>query len=90
MNTKYRTLQRSFSPEINATVSNKITQQDKLLTSFEVSQMIGKSEAWLARKRWEGGGIPYRKIGRNVRYQTSIVLDWLNNQPIMSSTSGVL
>jgi predicted DNA-binding transcriptional regulator AlpA len=63
------------------------TSEDKLLTSKQVSEIVGKSEAWLVRKRWEGGGIPYRKIGRHVRYQYSVVLRWLNNQPTMRSTS---
>lgn len=64
-----------------------MTSGDKLLTSTEVAAMIGKSTAWLARKRWEGDGIPYRKIGRHVRYQLSVVLAWLNQQPEMTSTS---
>lgn len=66
---------------------NLITAQEKLLTSDEVANMIGKSPAWLARQRWQGGGIPYRKIGRHVRYQQSVVLEWLNDQPSLSSTS---
>jgi len=65
----------------------QITPEDKLLTSAEVAELIGKSQAWLARMRWAGGGIPYRKIGRHVRYQRSVVLDWLNQQPSLTSTS---
>lgn len=67
--------------------AQRITSDEALLTSAEVSQLIGKSEAWLARKRWEGGGIPYRKIGRHVRYQRSVVYLWLNQQPHVQSTS---
>jgi predicted DNA-binding transcriptional regulator AlpA len=66
---------------------NQITPDEKLLTSAEVAELIGKSKAWLARMRWAGGGIPYRKIGRHVRYQRSVVLDWLNRQPSLTSTS---
>lgn len=66
---------------------NRITLEDKLLTTREVAEVIGKSEAWLIRKRWEGGGIPYRKIGRHVRYQQSVVFEWLNSQPSLISTS---
>lgn len=66
---------------------NPITPNEKLLTSSEVANMIGKSPAWLARQRWQGGGIQYRKIGRHVRYQQSVVLQWLNDQPSFSSTS---
>ncbi|AEI78041.1 hypothetical protein CNE_1c27260 [Cupriavidus necator N-1] len=64
-----------------------ITFNERLLTPVETSEMVGKSVAWLARKRWEGGGIPYRKIGRHVRYQLTDVLEWLNSQPRLISTS---
>jgi predicted DNA-binding transcriptional regulator AlpA len=73
---------KTSSPQVRL-----ITSEDALLSSCEVAQIIGKSEAWLARKRWEGGGIPYRKIGRHVRYQRSVVYSWLNQQPQMQSTS---
>jgi predicted DNA-binding transcriptional regulator AlpA len=66
---------------------HEIKQGDRLLSSIEVAEIIGKSTAWLARKRWEGDGIPYRKIGRHVRYQESVVMEWLNSQPQLSSTS---
>jgi len=61
----------------------------KLLNQKEVSQIIRKSEAWLERKRWEGGGIPYRKIGRHVRYLESEVWDWIKKHPVRSSTSDL-
>lgn len=66
---------------------NRITPEDKLLSSAEVAVLIGKSVAWLARMRWAGGGIPYKKIGRHVRYQRSVVMRWLDDQPTMKSTS---
>jgi hypothetical protein len=59
----------------------------KLLTQKEVSAIIKKSESWLERKRWEGGGIPYRKIGRRACYEESAVLEWLNSFPVVKSTS---
>lgn len=71
----------------NRGTAHTITSSDRLLTSAEVAELIGKSVAWLARKRWEGGGIPYRKIGRHVRYQLSVVLSWLNQQPELRSSS---
>lgn len=64
-----------------------ITAQDQLLTTQQAASLIGKSDAWLVRKRWEGGGIPYRKIGRHVRYQLTDILEWLNAQPRLTSTS---
>lgn len=64
-----------------------ISLDERLLNSSEVAALVGKSVAWVVRKRWEGGGIPYRKIGRHVRYQKSAVMNWLNSHPQCYSTS---
>ena len=53
----------------------------KLLNQKEVASIIRKSEAWLERQRWLGEGIPYRKIGRSVRYQEDDILSFLEEQP---------
>jgi predicted DNA-binding transcriptional regulator AlpA len=86
MNSKYQRLARQ-SPTTQASKIEPISSDDALLSTEEVAAMIGKSPAWLIRKRWEGGGIPYRKIGRHVRYQRSVVLKWLNAQPQLTSTT---
>lgn len=59
----------------------------KLLNQKEVAQIIRKSTAWLERKRWEGGGIPYRKVGRHVFYEEQDVKNWIESQPKRTSTS---
>lgn len=59
----------------------------KLLNQKQVAEIIGLSEAWLERKRWEGGGIPYRKLGRCVRYNERDVIDWIEAHGMRSSTS---
>lgn len=59
----------------------------KLLSQQEVAAIIGKSAAWLARKRWEGGGIPFKKLGRHVRYLERDVLRWVESHPTKLSTS---
>ena len=52
----------------------------ELLSEKEVSKMLGKSTAWLQRARWSGDyALPYRKIGRNVKYLKGDVLNWLEN-----------
>lgn len=61
----------------------------RLLQQKEVSEIIGLSEAWLERKRWEGGGIPYRKLGRSVRYAENDVIEWIEAHGIRQSTSDV-
>jgi hypothetical protein len=59
----------------------------RLLKQKEVAEIIRKSEAWLERKRWEGGGIPFRKMGRGVLYYEADVLDWIRKHPPLTSTS---
>lgn len=59
----------------------------KLLNQKQVAEIIGFSEAWLERKRWEGGGIPYRKLGRSVRYDERDVIAWVETHNKLGSTS---
>ena len=59
----------------------------KLLNQKQVAEIIGLSEAWLERKRWEGGGIPYRKLGRCVRYDEHDVIEWIQAHSKQNSTS---
>jgi hypothetical protein len=60
----------------------------RLLNQKEVSVIIRKSEAWLERQRWLGEGIPYRKIGRSVRYQEDDILSFLEEQPKINTYPG--
>lgn len=62
-------------------------KSSKLLNQKQVAEMIGFSEAWLERKRWEGGGIPYRKLGRSVRYDEHDVIAWVETHNKQGSTS---
>lgn len=44
----------------------------------------------MERDRWAGGGIPFLKIGRAVKYRKSDVLAWLEQyQPQNSTSEGV-
>ena len=65
-----------------------IHTSSKLLNQRQVATIIGLSEAWLERKRWEGGGIPYRKLGRCVRYDERDVIDWIEAHRKRYSTSA--
>ena len=60
----------------------------RLLNQKEVASIIRKSEAWLERQRWLGEGIPYRKIGRSVRYQEDDILSFLEEQPKINTYPG--
>jgi hypothetical protein len=57
------------------------------LTTKEVAKIIHKSPAWLERKRTEGGGIPFRKVGHHVLYSKYDAFNYLYSAPILESTS---
>jgi hypothetical protein len=48
---------------------------------------IGKSCSWAERSRWQGGGPPFVRIGRHIRYKKADVLAWLERQPTGASTA---
>jgi hypothetical protein len=57
------------------------------LTTKKTAEIIHKSPAWLEKKRIEGGGIPFRKIGHHVLYSKYDVFDFLYSAPVFGSTS---
>jgi excisionase family DNA binding protein len=60
---------------------------EALFDQKTVAALRGCSEATLERDRWAGGGIPFVRIGRSVRYRKRDVLTWLEQHPALSSTS---
>lgn len=52
------------------------TADDVLLTEHEVAGRQGRSVRTLQNQRVNGGGIPYLKLGRAVRYRLSDVITW--------------
>lgn len=52
----------------------------------QVSAITNMSLAWLRKKRITGGGIPYSKMGRTVKYRLDIVQEYMD-QRMVSSTS---
>lgn len=61
-----------------------------LINERQAAELIGLSVAWLRRKRWSGGGIPFVKIGDGfkgaVRYRLEDVNNFLESR-IRYSTS---
>ena len=49
---------------------------DELLTTDEAAALVKLSEKWFRQARWTGSGPPYMKIGRAVRYEKAVLLDW--------------
>ncbi|KTD37590.1 hypothetical protein Lmor_0453 [Legionella moravica] len=52
-----------------------------------IAAVLSCSTQLLERNRWSGGGVPYLKIGRNVLYRKSDVVNFLQRQKIYYSTS---
>ncbi len=59
----------------------------KLLTEIEVEITYGITRHWLRRKRVEGGGPEFFKIGRNVRYSAEKIEAFISGSQ-QSSTSA--
>ena len=59
----------------------------QLLTTKEAARLLGVSESFLERDRWQGARIPYVKIGaRAVRYERSTLADYIARR-VRTSTS---
>ena len=58
-----------------------------LFNQIVIAHVLDCSTATMERDRWLGGGIPYIKINRLVRYRKSDVLEWLGRFYVQNSTS---
>jgi predicted DNA-binding transcriptional regulator AlpA len=61
---------------------------EPLLTVAQVSEITGRSISTLEKDRWEGGGPPYVKMGRLVRYRPADVRAWLSERVRRSTSEG--
>jgi predicted DNA-binding transcriptional regulator AlpA len=60
---------------------------DCLLHPAEVARILQVSISWLAKARLSGTGPTFVKVGRNVRYPTASVRDFIKART-RTSTSG--
>lgn len=68
-----------------------ILPHDKImLNEHEVAELIRQSVKTLRAHRYTGKGLPYTKIGRNVRYKLTTVLAYLESLPTLNSTSQIV
>ena len=61
---------------------------DLLITEVEASAMRGQSVRTLQMERLKGGGCPYVKLGRSVRYRRSDVEAFINARVVTSTTEA--
>jgi predicted DNA-binding transcriptional regulator AlpA len=67
--------------------NSSVNASEELLTDRQVAKILNCSRAWCQRKRWEGGGPDYLKLGRSVRYRKSDLLAWIDAHTNRRSTS---
>jgi predicted DNA-binding transcriptional regulator AlpA len=60
---------------------------DRLLSDRQVSEITGRARSTLQKDRVSGGGIPYVRLGRLVRYRLSDVEGYIASLPARHSTS---
>jgi len=60
---------------------------ERLLTEHETSEPTKRAVSTLQKDRVVGGGIPFVKVGRQVRYRESDVQHYIESLPSRRSTS---
>ena len=58
-----------------------------LLDDRDVARLTGRARSSLQKDRLYGGGIPFIRLGRLVRYRPADVDAWLASRPTLRSTS---
>jgi hypothetical protein len=58
-----------------------------VLTPKLAAAVLNLSTSWLAKQRLKGGGPPYIKMGGAVRYNASLLQEWMRGKQRLS-TSG--
>ena len=61
---------------------------DELINEQEAARLRGQSVRTLQAERVKGGGCPFVKLGRSVRYRRSDIMDYIE-QRVVSSTTEV-
>ena len=67
--------------------ATQITENKSILTEKEAALIVGMSVPWMQRKRWEGGGPPYVKYDRAVRYRLEDLQAWVDAHAGRQNTS---
>ncbi|GJE09141.1 helix-turn-helix transcriptional regulator [Methylobacterium longum] len=71
---------------LETSTATAFSNHDTLLTEFDLARRQNRSVKTIRNQRVLGGGVPFIKIGRLVRYRLSDVIPW-ENARLHSSTS---
>jgi len=66
----------------------QLTGLDPLLTETDAAELRRQSVRTLQAERVRGGGCPFVKIGRSVRYRRSDVLRFIEQKIVASTTEA--
>lgn len=61
---------------------------DRLLTTEQAADHLGRAARTLEDLRWRGGGPPFVKMGRTVRYRMSALKEWVLEREIESTSAS--
>lgn len=53
---------------------------------IQAVEITGMSLAWFRKQRQKGGGIPYTKLGRNVRYELVDIYAYMEKRKVGSTS----
>lgn len=65
----------------------KVAPDDAWFNQKTIAAIRDCSIATIERDRWAGGGVPFVKCGRSVRYRKIDILRWLAKHTSVNSTS---
>jgi len=65
-----------------------MTPTDELINEYEAARLRGQSVRTLQAERVKGGGCPFVKLGRSVRYRRSDILRYIEQRIVSSITEA--
>ena len=63
-------------------LAQKLPLGESLLTTAQAARLTRLSMSWFERKRWEGRGPPFYRVGRSVRYVRHELLAWFEKHRV--------
>src|SRR5262245_6266005 len=60
---------------------------ERLIDTHELAELLGTSRQFVEQLRMRPGGPPFIKIGRAVRYNLGVLLDWLAARQVASTSA---
>ena len=71
----------------SSNIIEQLFSGDQFITTKQAAMYTGFSVSWFEWRRCNGGGIPFIRVKRSIRYNLKTVTEWMNNQPIHHNTS---